>query len=40
MVAAANVADPDAARELLFRLALTHPEVAIVWADSACTGNS
>ncbi|MGA5452082.1 transposase [Streptomyces umbrinus] len=38
MVTAANATDRDAAKELLFRLALSHPEIAIVWADSACTG--
>ncbi|MFD3926618.1 IS5 family transposase [Streptomyces sp. NPDC058614] len=38
MVTAANVTDRDAAKELLFRLALTHPEIAIVWADSAYAG--
>ena len=27
------------ARELLFRLALMHPEIAIVWADSAYAKN-
>ncbi|MFD8008625.1 hypothetical protein [Streptomyces mirabilis] len=32
--AAVNVTDRDAAKELLFRLALTHPEIAIIWADS------
>jgi hypothetical protein len=35
MVTAANVTDRDAAKELLFRLALMHPEIAIVWADSS-----
>ncbi|WP_443068146.1 transposase [Streptomyces sp. NBC_01356] len=35
MVTAANVTDRDAAKELLFRVALMHPEIAIVWADSA-----
>lgn len=38
MVAAANVTDRDAAKELLFRLVLTHPEIAIVWTDSAYAG--
>lgn len=38
MVTAANVTDRDAAKELLFRLALTHPEIDIVWADSAYAG--
>ncbi|WP_369386246.1 transposase [Streptomyces sp. CG1] len=38
MVTAANVTDRDAAKELLFRLALTHPEISIVWADSAYAG--
>lgn len=30
-----DVTDRDAAKELLFRLPLIHPEIAIVWADSA-----
>lgn len=38
MVTAANVTDRDAAKELLFRVALMHPEIAIVWADSAYAG--
>ena len=38
MVTAANVTDRDAAKELLFRLAFMHPEIAIVWADSAYAG--
>jgi hypothetical protein len=38
MVTAADVSDPDAAKELLFRLALTHPEVSIVLADSSYVG--
>ncbi|TQK44505.1 hypothetical protein FBY35_6013 [Streptomyces sp. SLBN-118] len=38
MVTAANVTDRDAAKELLFRLALMHPEIAIVGADSAYAG--
>jgi transposase len=38
MVTAANVTDREAAKELLFRIALTHPEIAIVWADSAYAG--
>ena len=28
----------DEAKELLFRVALMYPEIAIVWADSACAG--
>ncbi|MFJ3804701.1 IS5 family transposase [Streptomyces sp. NPDC090088] len=35
MVTPADVTDRDAAREVLFRLHLMHPEIAIVWADSA-----
>lgn len=38
MVTAANTSDRDAAKELLFRLALTHPEISIVRADSAYAG--
>ena len=38
MVTAADVTDRDAAKELFFRLALTHPEIAIIWADSAYAG--
>ena len=38
MVTAANVTDRDAAKKLLFRLELTHPEVSIVWADSVYAG--
>ncbi|MFF3576652.1 hypothetical protein ACFYX7_07025 [Streptomyces mirabilis] len=30
-----EVTDRNAAKELLFRLALIHLEIAIVWADSA-----
>lgn len=35
MVTPADAQDSLVARELLFRLALLHPEIAIVWADSA-----
>jgi hypothetical protein len=38
MVTTAGVHDSVIAKELLFRLALTHPEAAIVWADSAYAG--
>jgi transposase len=38
MVTTAGVHDSVVAKELLFRLALTHPEIAIVWADSAYGG--
>ncbi|MGW1615573.1 transposase, partial [Streptomyces sp. NPDC002285] len=37
-VTAADVTDRDATKELFFRLALRHPEIAIVWADSAYAG--
>lgn len=38
MVTAADVTDWDAGKELLFPLALTDPEISIVWADSAYAG--
>lgn len=38
MVTPADVTDRDAAKEALFRLHLMHPEIAIVWADSAYAG--
>ncbi|MDQ1046291.1 transposase [Streptomyces sp. V4I2] len=38
MVTNAGVHDSVIAKELLFRHALTHPEIAIVWADSAYVG--
>ncbi len=38
MVTPAGITDRDAAREVLFRLRLTHPEIATVWADSAYAG--
>ncbi|NEC92302.1 transposase [Streptomyces sp. SID12501] len=38
MATAANVTARDAAKELLFRLALIHLEIAIVRADSAYAG--
>ncbi|MEU1534716.1 IS5 family transposase [Streptomyces fagopyri] len=38
MVTTAGVHDSGPAKELLFRLALTHPEISIVWADSAYGG--
>ncbi|TDC86622.1 hypothetical protein E1292_47655, partial [Nonomuraea deserti] len=39
MVTPADMADRDCARELLFRLRLTHPEITLVWADSAYAGS-
>ena len=30
--------DRDAAKEILFRLRLMHPEITIVWADSGHAG--
>ncbi|MGW2724017.1 hypothetical protein [Streptomyces sp. NPDC001492] len=33
-----GVTDQDAAKKLLFRLALSHPEIATIWADSAYAG--
>jgi transposase len=38
MVTAADMTDRDAAKEVLFRLRIMHPEIAIVWADSAYAG--
>lgn len=38
MVNPADITDRDAAREVLFRLRLMHPEITIVWADSAYAG--
>lgn len=38
MVTPADMTDGDAAKEVLFRLRLTHPEITIVWADSAYAG--
>ncbi|BFO17043.1 hypothetical protein SHKM778_34310 [Streptomyces sp. KM77-8] len=38
MVTPASLTDRDAAREVLFRLRLMHPEITIVWADSAYAG--
>lgn len=35
MVTPADMTDRDAAKEVLFRLRLMHPEITIVWADSA-----
>jgi transposase len=37
-VTPADVQDRDAAKEVLFRLRLMHPEITIVWADSAYAG--
>lgn len=38
MVTPADVTDRDAAKEVLFRLRLMHPEITIVWADSGYAG--
>lgn len=38
MVTPASLSDRDAAKEILFRLRLTHPEITIVRADSAYAG--
>lgn len=38
MVTPASLSDRDVAKEILFRLRLTHPEITIVWADSAYAG--
>ncbi|WP_189938857.1 transposase [Streptomyces sulfonofaciens] len=38
MVTPADMQDRDAARELLWRLRLTHPRVTQLWADSAYAG--
>ncbi|WP_369174918.1 IS5 family transposase [Streptomyces sp. R28] len=38
MVTPADMQDRDAARELLWRLRLTHPQITQVWADSAYVG--
>ena len=38
MVTPTSLSDRDAAKEILFRLRLTHPEITIVWADSAYAG--
>ncbi len=35
MVTPADVTDRNAAKEVLFRLRLMHPEITIAWADSA-----
>lgn len=37
-VTAADVTDRAAARELLWRLRILHPELTIAWADSAYSG--
>lgn len=37
-VTAADMTDRDAARELLWHLRLTHPQITQVWADSAYAG--
>lgn len=38
MVTSADMQDRDAARELLWRLRLTNPQITEVWADSAYAG--
>lgn len=38
MVTPADLHDASAAKEILFRLRLMHPEITIVWADSAYAG--
>lgn len=38
MVSPADLHDSAAAKEVLFRLRLTHPEITIVWADFAYAG--
>ncbi|MER5603675.1 IS5 family transposase [Streptomyces sp. NPDC002265] len=38
MVTPADMTDRDAAREMLFRLRITHPQITQVWADSAYAG--
>ncbi|ONK09571.1 IS5 family transposase [Streptomyces sp. MP131-18] len=38
MVTAADMTDRDAAKEVLFRLRLMHPEITTVWADTAYAG--
>lgn len=38
MVTPADITDRNAAKEVLFRLWLMHPEITIVWADSAYAG--
>jgi transposase len=38
MVTPADMTDRDAAKEILFRLRLMHPEITVVWADSGYAG--
>lgn len=38
MVTLADITDRYAAKEVLFRLRLMHPEITIVWADSSYAG--
>lgn len=38
MVTPADMTDREAAKEVLFRLRLMHPEITIVWADSGYAG--
>jgi transposase len=38
MVTRADITDREAAKEILVRLRLLHPEISLVWADSAYSG--
>jgi hypothetical protein len=38
MVTPADRSDRDIARDLLWRVRLTHPELTLAWADSAYAG--
>jgi transposase len=38
MVTPADMTERDAAKEVLFRLRLVHPEITIAWADSGYAG--
>jgi hypothetical protein len=38
MVTPADMTDRDAAKEVLFRLRLMHPEITIAWANSGYAG--
>lgn len=38
LVTPADRSDRDVARELLWRLRILHPELAVAWADSAYSG--
>ncbi|MFD7534736.1 transposase [Streptomyces sp. NPDC059819] len=39
-VTSAGVQDRDAAKDFLFRLRLTHPEITLLWADGAYAASS